>query len=410
MDKTLLIMVMFAFTLATGVIFYGLHVPKICNNRLWKAMVTPLSSIIGSGFLIATPLMYSLVGGWSLIAMPILLLLAYWVGYAIRFNIMHVEPLLVRSKHEHVIRAIEILVSPALAFAYIISVTYYLKILSAFVMRAFGIDDEFQANLFTTMVLFALTMIGRIDGLDVMEQLERYAVGIKLAIIGGLLAGLMVYNIETIALNVWMPQTQEIVWDFDLIAKLLGMFVIAQGFETSRYLGSKYTNVERVLTMKYAQLITGCIFVTFTCLVYTLSADLVEPSGTAIIDMLDKLSPILGYIMVFAAIMSQFGAATADKVGCSSLVSELSEGRISIKSSFLIIGLLAIILTWTSNVFGIISLASRAFAFYYCLQTLQSCLAAYRMHDLPYRYLKIASFAFLSVIMLSISIFSLPVM
>ena len=60
------------------------------SNR--KATVTLLASIMGSGFLVSAPLLAGSVGNLAVICMAGLLLLAYGVGGAIRFNIRYFEP------------------------------------------------------------------------------------------------------------------------------------------------------------------------------------------------------------------------------------------------------------------------------------------------------------------------------
>ncbi len=66
---------------------------RLAGSSSWKATVTPLASIMGSGFLVSAPLLAGIVGTWALACMAVLLLLAYFVGDAIRFNIRHFEPI-----------------------------------------------------------------------------------------------------------------------------------------------------------------------------------------------------------------------------------------------------------------------------------------------------------------------------
>ena len=61
---------------------------------LIKATGTPLASIFGSGFLVIVPILAGAVGSYSVLAMVCVCLLAYLVGNVIRYNIVHVEPLL----------------------------------------------------------------------------------------------------------------------------------------------------------------------------------------------------------------------------------------------------------------------------------------------------------------------------
>ena len=66
---------------------------RLASSSTWKATVTPLASIMGSGFLVSAPLLAGVVGNLAVVCMAVLLVLAYAVGGAIRFNIRHFEPL-----------------------------------------------------------------------------------------------------------------------------------------------------------------------------------------------------------------------------------------------------------------------------------------------------------------------------
>jgi hypothetical protein len=60
---------------------------RLAVSLNWKATVTPLASIMGSGFLVSAPLLAGIVGNLAVVCMALLLALAYMVGGAIRFNI-----------------------------------------------------------------------------------------------------------------------------------------------------------------------------------------------------------------------------------------------------------------------------------------------------------------------------------
>jgi hypothetical protein len=60
---------------------------RLAGSSGWKATVTPLASIMGSGFLVSAPLLAGVVGNLAVVCMGVLLVLAYMVGGAIRFNI-----------------------------------------------------------------------------------------------------------------------------------------------------------------------------------------------------------------------------------------------------------------------------------------------------------------------------------
>ena len=100
--------------------------PWLRRSAEWRATVTPLASIIGSGFLVSVPLLARESGNWAILAMAGLVLASYLTGAAIRYNIAHVEPLLAKDRPgPHLAVAIERLSHFVLAFAYFISVAYY---------------------------------------------------------------------------------------------------------------------------------------------------------------------------------------------------------------------------------------------------------------------------------------------
>ena len=56
---------------------------RLAASSNWKATVTPLASIMGSGFLVSAPLLAGIVGNLAVVCMAMLLMLAYAVGGAI---------------------------------------------------------------------------------------------------------------------------------------------------------------------------------------------------------------------------------------------------------------------------------------------------------------------------------------
>lgn len=66
-----------------------LFIPKWTQSDLWKATLTPLASIIGSGFLILGPLLQNELGTYALWGMVFLCVAAYLIGAVVRFNIAH---------------------------------------------------------------------------------------------------------------------------------------------------------------------------------------------------------------------------------------------------------------------------------------------------------------------------------
>ena len=150
---------------------------------------------------------------------------------------------------------------------------------------------------------------------------------------------------------------------------MFGLIVTVQGFETVRYMGAEYAPALRIRAMHMALLIATLIYMAYLLplsLIFTPASQAVIE--TAIIDMMGRLAPILAPLLMIAALSAQFSAALADTGGSGGLLAELTRDRIGARHGYVILGAVALILTWVGDVFSIIGYASRAFAFYYALQ------------------------------------------
>ena len=184
----------------TVTLVFGIYLAfsrRLATSSSWKATVTPLASIMGSGFLVSAPLLGGIVGNLALICMAVLLLLAYSVGGAIRFNIRYFEP--VENEGHGPAQTIAFLSRIMLVGAYFISATYYLQLLAAFLLGFLGVDSQFLAHCVTTSLLLLITCVGMWKGLSLLEGIEKYMVALNLGMISALLVGLAIYNADLLA-------------------------------------------------------------------------------------------------------------------------------------------------------------------------------------------------------------------
>lgn len=427
----------FALATAAGLLAFLLLFKPLRQSSAWRATTTPLASIMGSGFLVCAPLLASTVGNYAVLAMGCLLALAFLVGSAIRFNIRYVEPMLESRAGESVpsaakmhrlhighvlaidnvpkgaiIRGIERISHIVLAVAYVISVSYYLQLLSAFVLREVDLHNEYAAKGVTTAILITIALTGFFFGLKALERIEKYTVSGNLAMIGALLVGLLAYNIQLLASGSWhLPALQPESDKVHTIRVLMGVLIVVQGFETSRFLGHEHTAAERVRTMRWAQGLSAVIYLVFLGLATVLFGTH-EPSGqssvTAIVAMAGVVTVVLPPLIVIAAAGSQFSAAVADNAGCGGLLSGLVKKHLPKHTAYLAIGGLTVGLTWLTDVLVIISLASRAFALFYALQCGIACLTVYQRSDINWRYARMGLFGALGVACSMITVFGLP--
>ena len=378
---------------------------RLSSSARWQAMVTPLASIMGSGFLVSAPLLAGIAGGWAIFAMALLLFVAYLIGGAIRFNIRHFEPIeFGGSGPAHTVAFMSRI---ALAGAYFISVTYYLELLAAFILRLTGFYAPWLADAIATALLVTIGGIGMWRGLRELEAAEKYAVAFNLGMIGALLVSLLLFNLELLFEGEWKIPALAPDMAFHDFRVLLGLLIIVQGFETSRYLGDAHPAPLRIATMRSAQIVSSAIYLLFVALATVIFQD--GPAGdvTAIMSMIAPVAIVLPALVALAAMGSQFSAAVADEEGAGGLIEDLTQRRVPYRYAYLGIMVVTIVLTWSVNVNEIIAYASRAFALYYMLQCTVAAIVTWRDPKLRSAH-RIARFAGLSLACLLVFALGIP--
>ena len=265
---------------AVALLCYLLFAP-FARGKLWRATVTPLASIIGSGFLVSAPLMGREFGGYAAPAIAILIALACLIGWAIRYNIRVVEPILAQGTNR-ALNSIEKLSHVVLAFAYFISVAYYLSLLGNFVLEAAGVENARLANVIATTLLVFIGVLGFSGGASKVAALERYATALNLAVIGAMLLALAAYSTKLVLSGESVappPGTLRM----GSLPILLGLLIVVQGFETTRFTGDDFDPETRQRAMWIAQIVSGAIYIVFFILLSPLLAQLSQGSGVAAI-------------------------------------------------------------------------------------------------------------------------------
>ncbi|MDE1914464.1 MAG: hypothetical protein KGJ57_03270 [Sphingomonadales bacterium] len=360
-----------AISIAVALLFIlALTCGGFAKSPVWRATVTPLASIIGSGFLICGPLLAREFGSGAIIAMALLLLIAYAAGAVVRYNILHAENhAATLDFHDHlawVMRIAQIL----LAIAYTVSVAYYLKLLAEFLLKPFNGHIGHHAlvsNLLVTAVMIGLTLLTMSGDLRRIEHAAHASVSVKIGLIAGLLAGLGVWWATSPAIGLSIPSIKA---TWASLPLLLGLLITVQGFETSRYLGDSYDQPTRVRTMRLAQWMSSVIYLAFLAMLTPILGPASRAQGVAgIYDLMTMVTPLLGLFVMGAAVTSQLSAAIADSIGSGGLLVEVSRRRFSIRAAFVIASALSIMIVWFTNPFEVIALSSRAFAAYYTAQS-----------------------------------------
>lgn len=371
-------------------------------RQVIPAMSIPLASIFGSGFLVIVPVLASSVGPYSLLAMMVVAFVAFQAGAVVRHNILYVEPVLEAGKN-HITLLLERLSSLALVAAYIVSVCLYVHILSSFVLGAFHMDSDFNKSLLTSLVIGVITVIGVMGGLNPLEKLENWALSLTLAILGLLLVGFASYDMSSY-LDVGsftMPVMPErSLWE--MVTIVAGTLIVVQGFETTRYLGRQFDTWTRILASRWSQYLSLTVYIVFVALalpvVTVLNGDY---SDNSLILLAAEVSALLVTPLILAASLSQFSAAVADTLAAAENMVEMTHNRVNQRLGYLFVGVIAIALAWSGSTFAIITLASRAFAFYYFLQ----CIVGFTVCE---SHCERARLSFVALALLFVLIFAVP--
>ncbi len=392
----------------TGLILAAFYLTPAGRSRMWTIIVTPLASIIGSGFLVVAPLLYTNFGSVSVPAIVAINLFALAIGWVIRTNILHFEPLQESGLAGGFLLTTDRVSNFALALSFVISIAFYISLLSSFALELLHMRQPLATKGLTTVILAGIGAYGYLRGLHGLEKLEKVAVNSKLSIIGALLVVLAVATAALAASGGEGAQLASPDFNLHSIQILAGMLLITQGFETTRYLGSDYSRRERSRALLAAQLIAAVVYVAFVALAAPFSQVIGEIDETAIIQLVGAVAVGLPVVLSVAAIFSQFGAGVADTVGTGGIFEEESDGRVPRRIGYVVVCALAIALVWLFDIFQVLTLASRAFAFYYALQAVVATVVIYRQNPGHYRPAKLVLFPVLAVSLLLAALFAIP--
>jgi len=372
------------------------------SGLVLRATVPPLASIFGSGFLIIIPVLERTLGSLSIAGIAGVCGFAWLIGTAIRHNVAAVEPLAERGQVDRTTGWLEQASDLAIAAAYVISVALYLRIMSQYVVEfAISGSDLAERTLAAGAVLL-ITVVGVLrgfSGLDLMERLALGAVLVLTTVVGGAL--FVADGADLLGGGLQLPPVpgRSLV---DVLLILGGTVIAVQGFETVRYLTEEYDRPTRIWASRLSQLVSASIYIGFVAVATPMMGSVADGGYDAtLLDITERLLPVLSVAVVITAILSQFSAATADTVAAHGNIDRYLRGPLGGPLPYLVSGVAAMLLVWLVPTFTLIVVASRAFAAYYALQ----CVVAARTSEGVPRKL---GFGLLALILAAITLLAQP--
>lgn len=332
------------------------------------ATVTPLASIFGSGFLIIIPILERELGALAAAGMAAVCLVAWMVGIAIRHNVAVVEPLTDAGRLDPTTGRIDRASDLVIVVAYVISVALYLRILAVFVVGYVSTGSGASERLLAVTLVLVITAVGLVRGLAGLELLERLALGSVLVLvlaIGATFAGKDASQLLGGGPRLPPVPSPGIV---SVLLVLGGIVITVQGFETVRYL-QHIDRRARIAGCRLSQLISSIVYILIVAVATPLMG-LGTRAGAdrGLLELVERVAPLLALPLVLCAVLSQFSAATADTEAGVGNLRVIGWAPLRGRRRYLLVGGAAAVLAGTLGTSVIIVVASRAFAAYYALQ------------------------------------------
>ena len=365
------------------------------------ATVTPLASIFGSGFLIIIPILERELGALAAVGMAGVCLVAWMVGIAVRHNVAVAEPLAAADRLDPTTSRIDRASDLVIVVAYVISVALYLRILALFVVGYVSTGSGVSERLLAVSLVALITAVGLVRGLAGLELLERLALGAVLLLvlaIGAAFAGNDASQLLGGGLRLPPAPRPGLV---SVLLVLGGIVITVQGFETVRYL-QHIDRQARIAGCRVSQLISSFVYILVVALATPLMG-LGTRSGAdrGLLELVQRVAPLLALPLVLCAVLSQFSAATADTEAGVGNLRVIGWAPLRGRRRYLLVGGAGAVLAATLGTSVIIVVASRAFAAYYALQ----CVVALRTSN---RARTRIGYGVLALVMVAITLLAEP--
>ena len=375
-----------------------LYSSRVQTSQRYQATVVPLANIMDVGFIVMSPAIVLLAGYWSPVFMLGICLLAIITGFVIAYNIRHYEPLI---ETDDPINRVGRMARFALVIASVTNIAYYTLLLTGLLLWPLGIYSDTNLAIGGTVILSALIVVGLAGGMEMLNTLGDRTTAFNLSAVLAVVAAFITYNIQELFAGTLNFPAVDTALGADDLRKIIGLFVLVQGFEAARYIGVRFAAEERISTMRVAQIISSLVFVAFIASSLILFVEVkTDFSQTAIFKVSDEMGDFMPWLILFAAIGSQTSAIVN---ATSSRSDMLVTYKVPRKATFLILLVPAIAIFLLTDINQAVALASRVFAIYFILQGLIALILARRAK----KWGAMAGFAGIMLAMSIVAVFGL---
>jgi hypothetical protein len=380
-----------------------LYRPKVQGSTAYKATVVPLAEIMDVGFIVFSPIIILLFGYEAPWAMVGLCLLAILTGFAISYNVKNYEPLVGKPDPLHRWNSFALW---ALLAASVVNVAYYAQLLMTLIFLPLG--DLYSPGVVTAtaaLLLAILTIYGFAKGLMALNDLGNKTTAFNLSAIVAVLVAFATFNVQQLVGGDFTWPHLDPPVDAEAFRKLFGLFVLVQGFESSRYIGAYFSADTRIKTMRAAQYLSSAVYVLFVASSLILFTRVKPPTDvTAIFEVSEQVSVFLPFLIMAAALGSQLSAIVNDTETRTEMLAGLVGDRVPRRWTFPMFLVPAIVVVVLTDVTAVVAIASRVFAAYYLLQASIAGQLAWRAG----RWGRVIIFTGIGSAMAVVAVFGIP--
>ena len=377
-----------------------LYSKRVQSSVRYQATVVPLSNIMDVGFVVMSPAIVLLAGYAAPLVMLGICLVAIATGFAISYNIRHFEPLKGSGDRLLIVGRVSRI---ALTLASVINIAYYTLLLVTLALWPLGAYTDRNLAIIGTVLLAGLIVVGLAGRMDGLNRLADKTTAFNLSAVVAVVVAFGVYNLLEAIRGTWDPPPTDTVIDATALRQIIGLFAIVQGFEAARYIGGRFSQEQRITSMRVAQTVATVVFVALLAFVLILFAQVTTDfDGTAIFHVSNAVGDLMPWLILLAALGSQTSAIIGATMSRSDMLTD--ETAMSRRGTFLLLLVPAIAVFLLTDVALAVSLASRVFAVYFVFQAAIAWVLARRVRNWP----AVAGFSVIAVGMAGIAILGLP--
>ncbi|MEZ5492377.1 MAG: hypothetical protein R3F50_19005 [Gammaproteobacteria bacterium] len=259
------------------------------------------------------------------------------------------------------------------------------------------------------MIMVSIAKFGLVRSLRPLENFEKLAVNLMLALIASFLLGFSYLQAADLVAGYRQLPGNDPELEIRTLHRISGCSLLIRDSKLPVFRRLSPLHPCDARTMAFAQAISATVYIVFITLATACLDTLEELNEISVLCLSRRVTGVLPKMLILDTLKNQFSSTVADTTGAGRFLDESNEGRIKRCYVHAVAMALALLLLWSSDAFTVITSARRAFALYYLLQCLTAMLhLCNSRHDWRDSLVAMIGFILLTLTMLLIAVFAIP--